>query len=145
MLLLGLCAIWLQTKRRPVGEIRSLTTRALPTWGVQEQKNWTEAQKVWKTVTQGMTSPQNFHPVPLAVSLEAPPGSQWRHSQVKGQETPLHIAFPGSSVVERLQFYAAAAWPCLGIEGIFTRSCLGLRLGGLGLFERDRSRPLLIG
>lgn len=33
------------------------------------------------------------------------------------------------------------SWSRLEINGIFTRSCLGLGLGGLGIFDQDRSRP----
>ena len=31
--------------------------------------------------------------IEVAVGHETPPG--WRHSEFKGQETPLHVAFPG--------------------------------------------------
>ena len=53
-----------QTKRRPVGEIKSLTTRTLATWGVEEQRNWTKPKKCQEPSIKVWHTP-NFHPVPI--------------------------------------------------------------------------------
>ena len=89
MLLLSL--LMAQTKRRPLGKITSLTTRVLSRWGVEEQRNWTKAQKVWRTVTQGMTHPQNFHSVPIGCR----PGNSTRMTMTSLRvKRSLHVAFP---------------------------------------------------
>ena len=93
-ILLGLLCLMAQTKRRPLGDIKSLTTRALSTWGVAELRDRTKALKVWKIVTQGTTRPKNFHPVPIGCEPGNSARSQWRQSQFKGQETPNHVACP---------------------------------------------------
>ena len=57
----------------------------------------------------------------LAVSLEALPGSQWRHSHVKRSRIILALRIsPGDYVVKRLQFLATAAMRVQFWETFFT-------------------------
>ena len=80
-------------KEKAFGEIRSLTTRA---WGVQEQRDETRAQKGVENCDSGWPAPKTFTRSLLAVSPEAPPGSQRRHSQFKSRETPNPVTVQGS-------------------------------------------------
>ena len=71
------------------------------TRGAAEHKNRTEANRCEKPNPELQLSHKTFTRSLLAVSPEASPGSQWRHSQFKGCETPNNVAFPGSKVVDR--------------------------------------------
>ena len=104
-----------QTKRRPLGEIKSLTTRALSTWGVEEQRNWTNVQKVWRTVTPGLTPPpKSFTQSLLASDQDTPPGWQWLSQSLKVRR-PLCMWRDSSVVTVRvyLRNVFHFAWPRL--------------------------------